>query len=258
MDIFLSETAELAHVVLPSVSFAEKDGTFTGTDRRVQRVRKAIEPIGEALPDWQIICQLAQKMGANGFDYESPQQVMEEIARLTPSYGGINYDRLEQLGSLQWPCPTPDHPGTPYLHKGKFARGLGKFFALPFKDPAELVDDQYPFTLTTGRIMFHFHTGTMTRRSKKLASEVPGAYIEMHPEDALKVGLNGNRRVRVVSRRGQIELEARITENIKQGVVFIPFHFAEAAANVLTNSAIDPVAKIPEYKVCAVKIELAS
>jgi formate dehydrogenase alpha subunit len=258
LDIFLSETAELAHVVLPGVSFAEKDGTFTGTDRRVQRVRKAIEPIGDALPDWQVICQLAQKMGASGFDFESPQQVMEEIARLTPSYGGINYDRLEQLGSLQWPCPTSDHPGTPYLHKGKFARGMGKFFALPFKDPAELVDDQYPFTLTTGRIMFHFHTGTMTRRSEKLASEVPSAYIEMHPEDARKVGLNGRRRVRVASRRGQIELDVRVTENIKQGVVFIPFHFAEAAANALTNSAIDPVAKIPEYKVCAVKIELAS
>ena len=258
MDIFMSETAELAHVVLPSVSFAEKDGTFTGTDRRVQRVRKAIEPIGDALPDWQIICQLAQKMGASGFDYGSPQQVMEEISRLTPSYGGINYDRLEQLGSLQWPCPTPDHPGTPYLHKGKFARGMGKFFALPFVDAAELIDDQYPFTLTTGRVMFHFHTGTMTRRSKKLVSEVPGAYIEMHPEDAQKVGLNGRRRVRVMSRRGQIELDVRVTENIKQGVVFIPFHFAEAAANALTNSAIDPVAKIPEYKVCAVKIELAN
>jgi predicted molibdopterin-dependent oxidoreductase YjgC len=257
-DIFLSETAELAHVVLPGVSFAEKDGTFTGTDRRVQRVRKAIEPIGDALPDWQIICNLAKKMGASGFDYASPQHVMEEIARLTPSYGGIHYDRLEQLGALQWPCPTPDHPGTPYLHKGKFARGVGKFFALPFREPAEAVDDQYPFTLTTGRLMFHFHTGTMTRRSKKLVSEVPEAYIEMHPEDALKVGLNGNRRVRVISRRGRIELDVRITENIKQGVVFIPFHFAEAAANALTNSAIDPVAKIPEYKVCAVKIELAS
>jgi formate dehydrogenase alpha subunit len=257
MDIFMSETAELAHVVLPSVSFAEKDGTFTNTERRVQRVRKAIEPLSGALPDWQIICKLAQKMGARDFDYESPQQVMEEVSRLTPSYGGINYDRLEQLGSLQWPCPTPDHPGTTYLHKGKFARGMGKFFAIPFVEAAELIDEQYPFTLTTGRIMFHFHTGTMTRRSKKLASEVPGAYVEMHPEDAQKVGLNGHRRVRVTSRRGQIELNVRVTENIKQGVVFIPFHFAEAAANALTNSAIDPVAKIPEYKVCAVKIEPA-
>jgi formate dehydrogenase alpha subunit len=258
MDIFLSETAELAHVVLPSASFAETDGTFTATDRRVQRVRKAIEPIGDALPDWQIICQLAHKMGANGFEFESPQQIMEEISHLTPSYGGINYDRLEVLGSLQWPCPNPDHPGTPYLHKDKFARGLGKFFALPFKEADELIDDQYPFTLTTGRIMFHFHTGTMTRRSKKLVSEVPEAYIEMHPEDAQKVGLNGHQRVRVISRRGEIELEARITEKIKPGVVFIPFHFAEAAANTLTNSAIDPIAKIPEYKVCAVKVELAN
>ncbi len=253
-DIFLTETAELAHVVLPGVTFAEKDGTFTNTERRVQRVRKAIEPVGEARQDWEIVCQIAQRMGAKGFEFSSPQQIMEEASRVTPSYGGITYERLEKLGSLQWPCPNADHPGTPYLHKDKFARGLGKFFALEYKDAAELPDEEFPLILTTGRIMFHFHTGSMTRRSRKLESEVSEAYVEISPADAARIGLNGHRRVRVTSRRGEIEVAVRVTEGIKPGVVFIPFHFAEAAANKLTNSAIDPVAKIPEYKVCAVKI----
>jgi formate dehydrogenase alpha subunit len=255
-DIFLTETAQLAHVVLPGASFAEKDGTFTNTERRVQRVRQAIKPVGEAKEDWVIICELAKKMGAGGFDFASPKAVMEEINKLTPSYGGITYERLEELGSLQWPCPAVDHPGTPYLHKGKFTRGLGKFFALEFKEANELPNEEYPFTLTTGRLMFHFHTGSMTRRSEKLDSEVPEAYVEINVKDAEKIGLNGHRRVRVSSRRGQIELAVRKTDDIKRGIVFIPFHFAEAAANTLTNSAIDPVAKIPEYKVCAVKVEV--
>ncbi|HEX6033953.1 MAG TPA: formate dehydrogenase subunit alpha [Anaerolineales bacterium] len=255
-DIFPTETAQLADVVLPGVSFAEKDGTFSNTERRVQRVRQAIAPIGDSRQDWEIVCQIAQKMGATGFDFKTAQQILEEVSRLTPSYGGITYDRLDALGSLQWPCPTVDHPGTQYLHKGKFSRGLGKFFALPFKEAAELPDDDFPFVLTTGRTMFHFHTGSMTRRSKKLHSEVPEAYIEVNAADAKKIGLNGHRQVRVTSRRGQIELGVRVTNDIKRGIVFIPFHFAEAAANVLTNSAIDPVAKIPEYKVCAVKVEL--
>ena len=253
-DIFLTETAALAHVVLPGVTFAEKDGTFTNTERRVQRVRKAIEPVGQARQDWEIVCQIAKKMGASGFDFSSAQQIMEEAARLTPSYGGISYERLEKLGWLQWPCPNAEHPGTPYLHKDKFARGLGKFFPLEYKDAAELPDPEYPFVLTTGRIMFHYHTGSMTRRTRKLESEVSEAYVEINPTDAAQIGLNGQRRVRVTSRRGQIELGVRVTEGIKPGVVFIPFHFAEAAANVLTNPAVDPVAKIPEYKVCAVKI----
>ena len=254
-DIFLSETARMAHVVLPGTAFVEKDGTFTGTDRRVQRVRKAVEPPGDARADWEIICLLAKKMGASGFDFASAKDVMVEVATLTPSYAGISYERLEELGFLHWPCPTPDHAGTPYLHKGKFSRGLGHFHAIEFKEPAESPDAEFPLTLTTGRLMFHFHTGTMTRRSTKLHQEVPEAYIEMHPDDAAKVGLDGKRRVRVSSRRGQIELGVRVTKRIKPGIVFIPFHFAEAAANALTNAAIDPIAKIPEYKVCAVKVE---
>ena len=257
-DIFLTETAELAHVVLPGASFAEKDGTFTGTDRRIQRVRKAVEPVGDSRPDWEIICQLAQRMGAPGFDFGSPSEVMDEIAQVTPIYGGVSYERLEKEGSLQWPVPSADHPGTPFLHKGKFSRGRGKFHAIHFQEAVELPDEEYPFILTTGRLMFHWHTGSMTRRSEKLEQEVPEAYVEIHPDDADRIGLDGSQRVRVASRRGEIELATRVTERIRPGVVFIPFHFAEAAANALTNSALDPVAKIPEYKVCAVQVEPVS
>jgi len=254
-DIFMSETAELADVVLPAASYAEKDGTFTATDRRIQRVRKAVEPPGDARQDWEIIGQLAARMGVDGFEYESPEQIMEEIARLTPIYGGVRYGRLAQGETLHWPIRDADHAGTPYLHQGKFSRGLGKFHAIEFKEAAELPDDEYPLILTTGRLMFHFHTGTMTRRSEKLGQEVPGAFVELHPADAVKFGLNGAKRVRVSSRRGEIEVGVRLTDKIEPGVVFIPFHFAEAAANVLTNSAFDPIAKIPEYKVCAVRVE---
>ncbi len=255
-DIFPSETAQLAHVVLPAASFTEKNGTFTATDRRIQLVRKAIEPLGDARADWQIVCQLAQQMAADGFDFASPAEVMDEIAQLTPIYGGVSYKRLEKEGFLHWPIPTADHPGTVYLHKGKFSRGLGHFHAIEFKEAAEVPDDEYPFLLTTGRLMFHWHTGTMTRRSEKLHQEVPEAYVEIHPDDAARIGLNGETRVRVASRRGEIELGVRVTPYIRPGLVFIPFHFAEAAANVLTNAALDPTAKIPEYKICAVRIEL--
>ena len=254
-DLFLTETAQLAHVVLPGTSFAEQDGTFTGTDRRIQRVRKAIEPLGEAMPDWQIVCQMGQRSGATGFDFASPAEVMEEIASVTPIYGGVSYQRLEREHFLQWPVPSPDHPGTPYLHKGQFSRGLGRFHAVHFKEAAELPDEEYPLILTTGRLMFQFHTGTMTRRSDKLEQEVPEAYVEMNPEDAGRIGLDGAKRARVSSRRGEIELLVRVTPHIRPGVVFIPFHFAEAAANALTHAALDPDSGIPEYKVCAVRVE---
>jgi len=254
-DIFLTETAELAHVVLPGVSFAEQDGTFTGTDRRIQRVRKAIEPIGESKADWEIVDELAQRMGAKGFDFASPAEIMDEIASLTPIYGGVSYQRLEELGDLQWPVSDADHPGTPYLHKGKFSRGLGHFTPVEFKEAEELPDEEYPLTLTTGRMMFHWHTGTMTRRSEKLHREVPDGYAEISPEDAEALGIGKSEIIRLVSRRGEIETRAWITRRVPPGVVFVPFHFAEAAANVLTNAALDPVAKIPEYKVCAVRAE---
>lgn len=254
-DIFLSETAEIADVILPGATYAEKSGTFTATDRRVQKVNQAINPVGDSKPDWEIIKLIADQMDAPGFDFDSPEEIMAEIAELTPIYGGFNYQRLANGNVLHWPCPTEDHPGTPYLHKDKFSRGLGKFHAIAYKEPAESTDETYPLILTTGRIMFHFHTGTMSRRAEKLNQEVSEAYIEMHPEDARHVGLNGKKKVKVSSRRGEIELLARVTDRIKPGVVFIPFHFAEAAANALTNSAFDPIAKIPEYKVCAVKVE---
>jgi formate dehydrogenase alpha subunit len=256
-DIFLSETAELADVVLPGVSFAEKDGTFTNTERRVQRVRKAVEPIGDARPDWQITCQLAQRMGSNGFDFTHPSQIMDEIALLTPSYGGISYPRLEE-GGLQWPCPTPQHPGTPVLHTQQFSRGKGRFIPLEYKPSVELPDKKYPLVLTTGRSLYHFHTGTMTRRVEGLNLLRPGGEVEISPADASKLGIADGEKVNVISRRGRVTAKAKVTEVSPEGVVFMTFHFAESPANRLTNPVLDPVAKIPEYKVCAVRVEKAS
>lgn len=253
-DMFLTETAQLAHVVLPAASFAEKDGTFTNTERRVQRIRKAVEPVGNSKPDWWIICEIAKRMGAYGFDFSHPSEVMDEIARLTPSYGGINYERLEN-GGLQWPCPTTDHPGTPILHVGRFVRGLGLFTPLEYKPPAELPDKDYPFILTTGRSPFHYHTGTMTRRVRGLNVIDPEAAVEINPEDARALNLADGEKVKVVSRRGEVVVKAKVTEKVPPKVVYMTFHFAESPVNILTNTAFDPVARIPEFKVSAVRIE---
>ena len=253
-DMFLTETAQLADIVLPAASYAEKDGTLTATDRRVQRIRKAIEPIGESKPDWQIICELARKMGSQEFEYSSPVEIMDEIASVTPIYGGIVYERIKDIG-LQWPCPSKEHSGTPYLHKGKFSRGKGKFFEIEFKEAAELPDADYPFILTTGRTIFHYHTGTMTRRTEALNREIPIGYMEINFKDAKKLNIVDGEKVSVKSRRGKIEVKVLETRRVPEGLIFIPFHFAESPANALTNSAFDPVAKIPEYKVCAVKVE---
>lgn len=254
-DIFLTETARFADVVLPGACFAEKDGTFTNTERRVQRIRKAVEPPGEARPDWMILCDVATRMGYP-MQYESPADVMREIASLTPSYGGISYDRLEK-GGLQWPCPTPDHPGTPFLHKDKFARGLGKFFPVEYRPPAEMPNGEYPFILTTGRMLYHYHTGTMTRRSRGLNAIRPEGYVEIHPRTAADLGIEDGDWVYVTSRRGRVRVKALLTERTSRRVVFMPFHFAETAANALTGRALDPVAKIPELKVSAVRVERA-
>ncbi len=253
-DIFLSETAQEADVVLPATSFAEKDGTFTNTERRVQRVRKAIEPTGDAKSDWWITSQIAQRMGAKGFDYENASQIMEEIASLTPSYGGISYSRLEE-GGLQWPCPTEDHPGTPILHTKQFTRGKGHFVPLEYKPSMELPDDEYPLILTTGRNLYHFHTGTMTRKVKGLNDLLGEGLVDINPKDAADLGIADGEMVKVTSRRGEIAAKAKVTEVSPEGVVFMNFHFAESPVNVLTNPALDPVAKIPEYKVCAVRVE---
>lgn len=252
-DIFMTETAKLADVVLPATSFAEEDGTFTNTERRVQLLRPAVKAPGEARSDWKIICDIASRMGYE-MSYGSTAEIMEEVASLTPLYGGITHDRLEGDG-LQWPCPDKDHPGTPYLHKGKFSRGLGLFTAVEHVPPAEVPDDEYPLVLTTGRMLFHFHTGSMTRRSKGLHKHRPEGYIELHPETAQKLGVGDGEMVRVSSRRGQIKVKALVTTRTSPKVVFMPFHFAESAANVLTNAALDPKSKIPEFKACAVKVE---
>ncbi len=255
-DIFMTETAELADVVLPGVTFVEKDGTITNTERRVQRIRKAIEPVGQAKPEWQIISELAQKMGYQ-MSYNSPAEIMEEVARLTPIYGGMFYPRLEKVG-LQWPCLDANHPGTKYLHKDKFTRGKGKFFAVEFKEAAELPDEEYPFIFTTGRVLYHFHTGTVTRRSKGLTKIYPEALVEINPQDARDLNIEDGELIEVASRRGKIRAKAQLTEKSDKGVIFMTFHFHEAAANLLTIAALDPVSKIPEYKVCAVKVKKIS
>ena len=251
-DIFLTETAQLADVVLPSLSFAEKEGTFTNTERRVQRVRKAIPSPGEAKEDWKILCEISMRMGYP-MNYGSPKDIMREIASVTPSYSGITYERIEKEG-LHWPCPSHDHPGTPILHVDKFTSGKGVFHAIEYIPPAELPDEEYPFFLTTGRILYQYHTRSMTMRTP-LNEISPESFVEISKEDARVLGIKENDIIKVSSRRGEIKVKALITDRVDKGTVFIPFHYANAAANVLTNTALDPIAKIPELKVCAVKIE---
>ena len=253
-DIFLSETAALADVVLPATSGLEKDGTFTNTERRVQRIRKAVEPAGESMPDWMILSALAAGMGwEKQFSYADPGQIMDEAARLAPSYGGISYDRLEGDG-LQWPCPSREHPGTQFLHKGQFTRGKGKFNVVDYRPSMELPDEQYPFILTTGRVLCQYHTGTMTRKVGDLNILRGEELVEINPQDAITLGIEDGEMIEVSSRRGRVRAKARTTEKSPAGVVFMTFHFSETPTNVLTNPALDPVAKIPELKVCAVKV----
>jgi formate dehydrogenase alpha subunit len=252
-DLFMNETAMKADLLLPAVSFAEKEGTFTNTERRVQLIRKAIEPIGDALPDWLILTQVANKMGAD-WQYTGPLQIFTEMAALTPQYAGMSHERLQE-GGIQWPCPTPDHPGTPILHVGKFARGKGLFSEVEFKPAAELPDHDYPLILSTGRVLFHWHGGTMSRRSPELENLAPVAEVEIHPDDAKRYGIQNGTQVEVRSRRGAVRAQALVTRRSPVGTVFMTFHYAEAAANLLTPTHIDPIAKIPEYKVSAVSIE---
>jgi len=254
-DIFLTETAQMADVVLPACAFAEKEGTFTNTERRVQRVRKALEPPGEAKADWEIICGISGKMGYP-MAYASAREICEEVRTVTPSYAGITYERLEKEG-LQWPCPTVSHAGTKFLHKDKFSRGLGLFTALEHIPPNELPDQEYPFLLSTGRVLYHYHTGTMTTRARGPVERCPESLVEIHPEDAERLGIADGQKVKVTSRRGKVEAKAHITEKSAPGSIFMNFHFNEAPVNFLTNPALDPIGKIPEYKVCAVKLEAA-
>jgi len=253
-DIFLTETAQLADVVLPVASFAEKQGTFTNTERRVLWVEKAVEAPGEARVDWEVIRDVSTRMGY-AMDYQSLEDIVNEVNRLVPQYAGITHQRLLNGEKLQWPCPNPEHPGTRFLHRDKFTRGLGKFFAIDYIPPAEWPDEKYPFLLSTGRLLYHFHTGSMSRRTVALPQYVAGPYMEMHPLDMKKMAIVDGEEVRVASRRGEIKIPVKESQRVDLGSVFIPFHFAEAAANMLTNDAFDPIAKIPEYKVAACQIE---
>ena len=254
-DIFPTETTELADVVLPAASFAEKDGTFTSTERRIQLVRRALPPCGESRPEWEVVSDLLSRFGVPA-DYKSPADVMEEIAGVSPIYGGVSYDRLG-AGGLQWPCPSRDHPGTGILHTEKFSIGLARFRPVEHKEPYEAPDDEFPLLLTTGRSLYHFHTGTMTRRTSLLDREVPGPYVQMNPEDAQKFGIRNGQKVVVESKRGQLCMDAKLTLDVPKGTLFVPFHFNEACANVLTGQALDPQSKIPEFKVTAARVRRA-
>jgi len=257
-DIFLTETAKFAHVVFPAASFAEKTGTFTNSERRVQLVRQAIAPIGNCRTDAEIICELADRMGFP-MDYESPAEIMEEIALLAPIYGGIRHDRLDgDSWGLQWPCWDRNHPGTPFLHKYYFTRGKGRFIPGDHQPPVEVPCKDFPYYLNTGRIYHHYHTGTMTRKSEMLSRESGEALLQIHPADAAELQVRNGDTLCVASRRGAIQIRAQITTEVAKGSVYTSFHFSETPVNRLTIDTQDPIAKCPEYKVCAVRIEKAS
>jgi len=257
-DIFLTDTAALADVVLPAASFAETDGTFTNTERRVQRVRKAVEPPGEARDDWRIVAELSTRMGYP-MNYDDASQVWDEVAGQTPPLAGISYQRLEGDG-IQWPCPTPDHPGTPYLH-GELWEGKQTAYFRPvgYAPPDEQPDEEFPFVLTTGRHLQAYHTHTMTGRTPGIRVLLPEETAEINPADGQRLGIEDGERVRIVSRRGEVTATARFTDRSAEGVVFLSFHFPDQTiTNLLTNDACDPIAHTPEYKACAVRVEPAS
>jgi len=257
-DIFMTETAELADVILPAAAWAEKEGTVTEVDRRVQRIGKAVAPPGEARPDWKVFCELAGMMDAEGeFDYGSAEEVFEEIRRTVPQYAGITYERLERAGGIQWPCPSEDHPGTETMFVGRFATpdGLGHFQVVAYEEPVEMTDEEYPYVLTNGRLIFHYHSGTMSRRTKRLHDEAPSGFVELNTQDARETGIEDGSEVRVKSRRGEIRATARVTDDIRRGMLFMPWHFAESGPNTLTGPCAGPPSKMPEFKFCAARIE---
>ena len=264
-DIFMHETGEIADVVLPATTFAEKDGTFTNSERRVQRVRKTIEPVGDSRPDWEIICDLARRMSVklglgleDQFTYRDTSEIFDEMARLTPTIAGISYERLEEEGGIQWPCPSPDHPGTRFLYESDFPRGPRARFVAFDQGPLaeEMPSKRFPLVLNTGRVLYHWHGGTMTRRADGLLARSPELQVSLNAEDGERFNVADGEWVRVRSRRGELEGRVLYTEKMRKGEVFVPFvKLQEHAANFLTNSAFDPNSKIPEYKVCAVRIE---
>jgi formate dehydrogenase major subunit len=252
IDIFQTPTTKLAHVVFPAASFAEVNGTFTNSERRVQLVRKAIDPIA-GKTNWQIIQELSTLLGYT-MHYESAEAIYDEMASLSPAFGGISHARLGN-NSLCWPCPTPDHPGTPILHVGKFTRGFGLFHAVEYKPPAEIPDQEYPFWMTTGTEFAHYLTATMTRHCESLDREMPELITDLNPKDGKRLQVRHGDYVRVSSRRGSLVSKVQLTDRVKPGMIFMPLHFEEAMANLLTNPALDPISKTPEYKVCAVAID---
>jgi formate dehydrogenase alpha subunit len=254
-DIFMSETAKLADVVLPASCFAEKDGTFTNTERRVQRVRKAVEPPGEAREDWRVIADVMKRLGDPN-DYSSPGAIWDEMARLSPIFAGINYTRIDTVG-LQWPCPSLDHPGTEFLHAERFSRGLGRFSAVEYTPPSEPPDSDYPWLLNTGRTLYQYNAGTMTRRVRGIAEKSPDCFVEIHPRDLEKIGASDGQLLRVTTRRGSVVARAVVTKKVKPGQIWMPFHFAEASANELTVDAYDSATGTAEYKVAAARVEVA-
>ena len=265
-EIFPSESSKYADVLLPGTTFAEKEGSFTNTERRIQKVRKAIEPLEGTKADWVILSEIARRIQNkselkmkpapySGWDYKNPRDIMQEIAALTPIYAGVSYERLDKGERLQWPLSAKNHPGTPILHKDKFSRGKGRFIATDYLPPAEVPDHEYPFVLSTGRVLYHWHGGEMTRRSKGLLEVYDHALIEINPLDAARFEIKNQEKVHIVSRRGDIQAEAWVTDRVPEGMIFSNFHFPESGANQLTIAALDPIAKIPEYKICAVKIE---
>jgi formate dehydrogenase major subunit/formate dehydrogenase alpha subunit len=266
-ELFPSETEPYADILLPGASFAEKTGTVTNTERRIQMVRQAIASPGEARKDWEIIADLCRRLlqkgerrvqeaPYSGWDYGDTGQIMAEIAALTPSYAGVTLERLERGETFQWPVKDSEHPGTPILHVGKFSRGQGRFAPVEYTPPAEQTDREFPYVLSTGRVLYHWHGGQMSRRSRGLLAIYPKPLIEINSADAKKIGVDGNRHIRITSRRGSIDAEAWITDRVPPGVVYGNFHFPESSVNTLTNAALDPISKIPEFKYCAVKVEL--
>jgi len=256
-DIFMTETAELADVVLPAATWVEKGGTTTEVDRRVQRINKIVEPPGEAKPDWEILCKLAQIMGFNEkFSFSSSGEVFEEIRKCVPQYSGITYDRLKEAGGIQWPCPSEDHPGTDTMFLERFGTpdGLGHLQPVEYKSPAEVPDEDFPYIFTNGRVMFHYHSGTMTRKTKRLTDEVSTALVEINSDDAEEKGIRCGERITLESRRGQITAIAKPTDDVGKGVIFMPWHFSESTANILTGPCAGPPSKMPEFKLCAVKM----
>lgn len=257
-DIFMTPTAQLADVILPATSYLEKQGTFTNTERRVQLINEVLSPLPGTRADWRILCDVINALGGRA-DYDSPREIFNEIRQVVPSYAGMDYTRLAEEQGLCWPCPTPDHPGTPYLHAATFTRGRGLFTVNDVPDDLGCATDEtYPFTLLTGRVSHHYHTGTMTRRSWALDREYPEAFLDMHPDDAAALRLKDNWKVRVTSRQGSIVARLRTTMDLQPGTVFLPFHFVESPANALTSHEhLDPTVKIPALKLTPVRVEEA-